>query len=525
MDMQSSLAPFMPHGMCLLWRPDLMSLHVISDALIALAYFTIPFAILGFVQGRRDLEPRHRALALLFAAFIAFCGLTHIVSIVVLWAPVYVFEGWLKALTAIISLVTAAWLAALVPLALKLPSAQSMRLEIAAHRATMRELDAARAALAVRVETTEGALRVAEQHRHQSTALLSTVIEAMPGLIYAKDRFGRMLLANEATLNLIGKKWSQVEGRRDTEILRDRRQAELVMANDRQVMESGKVQEVEEIIDHPGKGPRVYLSSKVPFGHGDDAVQGIVGVSVDITERKQLARDLLQVSRRSAMGEMATAIAHELNQPLAAITLFLDGGMTLLRGDHEGPLVRSLTAAKEQSLRAGDIIRRLRAFVSGDDDVKAPENLPLLVDEACALALLGARESGVVTEIIHEEADLNVLVDRVQIEQVIVNLVRNALDAMGDRRSGTLRITTGSGGEGLAALSVSDDGPGISAEVAGQLFQSFVSTKGVKGMGVGLSICRTIIERHGGRIWLDPDVETGATFRVTLPRRRRAEAA
>jgi two-component system sensor kinase FixL len=525
MDMQSRLAPFMPHGMCLLWRPDLMGLHVISDGLIALAYFTIPFAILRFVQGRRDLEPKHRALALLFAAFIAFCGLTHIASIIVLWNPIYVWEGWLKAITALVSLVTAGLLTTLVPLALKLPSAESMRREIAAHRKTMAELDAARAALAVRVENTEGALRVAEQHRHQSAALLSTVIEAMPGLIYAKDRSGRMLLANEATLGLLGKPWSRVEGRRDDEILSDKRQAAMVMAQDRQVMDSGQVQEIEEIIHHPGKGPRVYLSSKVPFGHAGDPINGIVGVAVDITERKQLARDLLQVSRRSAMGQMATAIAHELNQPLAAITMFLDGGMTLLRAEQEGPLVRSLAAAKEQSLRAGDIIRRLRAFVSGGDDITRPENLASLVDDACGLALLGARENGVVTEITHKAPDLEVLVDRVQIEQVIVNLVRNGLDAMGEGRGGSLRIATGLGPEGMAMLSVSDTGPGISPEVADRLFEAFVSTKGVQGMGVGLSICRTIIERHGGRIWLDPNTEAGATFRVTIPARLRAEAA
>ncbi len=263
----------------------------------------------------------------------------------------------------------------------------------------------------------------------------------------------------------------------------------------------------------------------MPFGHAGDPINGIVGVAVDITERKQLARDLLQVSRRSAMGQMATAIAHELNQPLAAITMFLDGGMTLLRAEQEGPLVRSLAAAKEQSLRAGDIIRRLRAFVSGGDDITRPENLASLVDDACGLALLGARENGVVTEITHEAPDLEVLVDRVQIEQVIVNLVRNGLDAMGEARGGSLRIATSLGPEGMAMLSVSDTGPGISPEVADRLFEAFVSTKGVQGMGVGLSICRTIIERHGGRIWLDPNTEAGATFRVTIPARLRAEAA
>lgn len=522
---RSQIETFMPHGMCFLWRPELMALHIISDALIALAYFSIPFAILHFVRKRSDLEPRHRRMALLFAAFIAFCGLTHVVSIYVLWTPIYVTEGWLKAVTAIVSVATAIRLNMLVPAMLKLPSSEAMRAEIAAHRETMVALEAARAALAVRVDRTEGELRIAEQHRHQSKALLATVIEAMPGLIYAKDRSGRMLLANKVTLESIGRDWSQIEGRRDDEFLDDLAQADIVMTNDRKVMEAGVIQEVEEIVEFPTKGSRIFLSTKVPFGHAEGEVSGIVGVSIDITERKRLARELLHVSRRSAMGEMAAAIAHEINQPLASITLFIDGSLTLLGPDYDGPLLQPLTLARAQSLRAGEIIRRLRSFVSGGEDMKRPERLSVIVDEACSLALLGARESGVTAEIVHNDPDLKVFVDSVQIEQVVVNLVRNALDAMGGAAGATLRIETGYGEDGMAVLSVSDNGPGISAAIADRVFEAFASTKGVKGMGIGLSICRTIVENHGGKIWADPDATTGATFCLKLPSVDQAVAA
>ena len=456
-------------------------------------------------------------MALLFAAFIAFCGLTHVVSIYVLWTPIYITQGWLKAATAIVSVATAMRLNMLVPAALKLPSTEAMRAEIAAHNETMIALEAARVALAVRVDQTEGELRMAEQHRHQSKALLATVIEAMPGLIYAKDRSGRMLLANKDMLESIGRDWSQIEGRRDDEFLEDLAQAQIVMSNDRGVMETGVIQEVEEIVELPTSGSRIFLSTKVPFGHVDGEVGGIVGVSIDITERKRLARELLHVSRRSAMGEMATAIAHEINQPLASITLSIDGSLTLLGSDYDGPLIRPLTLAKAQALRAGEIVRRLRSFVSGGDDMKRPERLSVIVDEACSLALLGARESGVTTEIVHNDPDLKVFVDSVQIEQVVVNLVRNALDAMGRTDGATLRLETRYGADGMAVLSVSDNGPGISAEIADRVFEAFVSTKGVKGMGIGLSICRTIVENHGGKISVDPDTTTGATFCLKLP--------
>lgn len=197
MNLSEHYEMFMPHGMCFLWLPELMALHIISDALIALSYFSIPFAILRFVRGRDDLEPRHRQMALLFAAFIALCGLTHVLSIYVLWVPVYVFEGWLKAVTAIVSVATAIILMKLVPHALKLPSAASMRAEIAAHRETMIALDAARAVLASRVDRTEDALRASE-------AKFQSVVENMSeGLgMFAED--GTVLFLNPAADTLLG---------------------------------------------------------------------------------------------------------------------------------------------------------------------------------------------------------------------------------------------------------------------------------------------------------------------------------
>lgn len=516
--MGAQLQLFMPHGMCLLWRPELMLLHIASDGAIAVAYFTIPIAILRFVRGRDDLEDKHRALALLFAAFIGFCGTTHVASIVVLWVPMYISEGWLKAATAIVSLATAIMLSALVPKLVKLPSVKQLQAVIAAHGETMAALDATRSALASRVAKTERELRETEHQWHESALLLGTVIRAMPGLIYAKDRSGRMILANDAALDLIGKDWEAVQGKRDDEFLSDPDQAKAVMMNDRLVMETGQLHEAEEVVSHPIKGQRIWLSTKVPFGDVDDPVGGLVGISIDITERKQLERELLHVSRRSAMGEMATAIAHEINQPLAAVAMYIAGSMMLLSEQPSSERVqRSLMLAKAQCLRAGEIIRRLRSFVSGGADVKQREDLVSLVNAACAISLIGAKEEGIQATINHAHADLPVQVERVQIEQVVVNLVRNAVDAMSGREGAAVSVTTSLNADGMAMLTVSDNGPGVSSEVAHRLFEPFVSTKGVKGMGVGLSICRTIIEAHGGKIWADQNVGTGATFHFTLP--------
>ncbi|AQR63222.1 hypothetical protein BZG35_17390 [Brevundimonas sp. LM2] len=509
---------FMPHGMCILWRPELMFLHIASDALIAAAYFAIPFSIARFVRMRDDLDCGHRALALLFAAFIGLCGLTHVMGIITMWHPIYITTGWLKAVTAIASVVTAIALYRLIPRLLAIPSAKTLQLEIEARQKIAEELDAARAELALRVDHTEEELRAAVLNQQQSDVLLRTIVEAAPGLIYAKDPDGRLLLANRATLNLIGKPWLEVEGQTDREFLADPEQGEAVMEHDRRVMAGGVAQALEELVDHPKKGVRTWLSTKTPMHDADGRLTGLVGLSFDITERKQLEARLRQESRLSAMGEMAAALAHELNQPLGSITNYVEGCRALVaRQTPDSPLLSQFDKAIAEALRAGQIIRHLRSFVSGDANVRLPEALSGLVDEACAFARLGAASPDVVLDVRHDAPGLKVTVDRIQIEQVIHNLVRNALDATSKATRPVLQVTSDRSDDGMAVVSVADNGTGLDPDVAKTLFEPFVSTKGKRGMGVGLSICRTIVEAHGGRIWAEPALDGGTVFRFTLP--------
>ncbi len=244
----------------------------------------------------------------------------------------------------------------------------------------------------------------------------------------------------------------------------------------------------------------------------------------DLTERQatetrlqELQSELVHMSRLSAMGEMASALAHELNQPLSAIANYLSGARRLLTraGVDEPRAGDALEKAADQALRAGEIIRRLREFLSRGEGERRVENLPKLVQEACALALVGAKEHSVrVSYALSLDAEL-VLVDRVQVQQVILNLVRNAIDAMADQPVRQLSIATTAADDGMAMVSVTDTGPGVDATAAAKLFQPFVTTK-ANGMGVGLSISRTIVEAHGGRIWTEPNPTGGAIFRFTL---------
>ncbi|HEY2179412.1 MAG TPA: ATP-binding protein [Caulobacteraceae bacterium] len=249
------------------------------------------------------------------------------------------------------------------------------------------------------------------------------------------------------------------------------------------------------------------------------------GFFQDLTEREAAAErvqtlqtELLQISRLSAMGEMASALAHELNQPLSAISNYLRGGERLLRNDNpHSPALAAMDKAAAQALRAGEIIRRLRDFVVRGESDRNMESLRQLTEEASALGLIGAKELGVTTRFKADTGVDEVFVDKVQIQQVVINLMRNAIDAMRESERRELRVTLSVGPENMAMLSVADSGPGISPRIADQLFQPFVTTKGAQGMGVGLSISRTIIETHGGRIWAEPNPEGGAIFRFTVP--------
>jgi two-component system, LuxR family, sensor kinase FixL len=246
----------------------------------------------------------------------------------------------------------------------------------------------------------------------------------------------------------------------------------------------------------------------------------------DLTERQQtearlqeLQSELVHMSRLTAMGEMASALAHELNQPLAAIANYMKGSRRLLENRQDqglGPLRDAMDKAADQALRAGDIIRRLRDFVSRGESERRVEDVKKLIEEASALALVGAKDKGVRVRFTFAPRLNYVIADKVQVQQVLLNLVRNAIDAMATAPTRELVFATSPAPDSMVEISVSDTGGGIAPEIADQLFQPFVTTKS-HGMGVGLSISRTIIESHGGSIMQRPNPGGGTIFTFTLP--------
>ncbi len=258
-----------------------------------------------------------------------------------------------------------------------------------------------------------------------------------------------------------------------------------------------------------------------------DRSGNIIGASKivrDISERRQLQKrleevqtELLHVSRLNDMSQMATGLAHELNQPLSAAASYLAGTRKLIQSGELDRALEGCTKASSQLLRAGDVIRRLRDFMSNNVSERRLEPLRPLFEEAAHLVLAGSPSRTIEIEYdVPPEADA-ALVDRVQVQQVVVNFVRNAIEAMTNSPERRLTVRTRRTENEFVQVEVSDTGPGIPEDVLPRLFSPFMTTK-PNGMGVGLALCRTIVEAHGGTISVENNRGTGATFRFTLPR-------
>ena len=280
------------------------------------------------------------------------------------------------------------------------------------------------------------------------------------------------------------------------------------------------------------------LQAVLRYDYGSEGrLSRVAGVYMDVTEMVrdrmevaargarllELQTELTQTSRLSGMGELAAGLAHELNQPLAAVVNSV-GAIELMLRDDDSPIEASLRQrlrraarhAETQTVRAGEIVRRLREFIARSEADSQVEDLTALIDDALALALPNPAATNVeVTQSICPTA-ATVLADRIQVQQVLVNLIRNAVEAMQIcKRPGVLSIVA-EARDGMALVRVADNGSGVAEGPMSTLFSPFISTKS-EGMGVGLFISRRIIESHGGRLWFEPVEGGGAEFSFTLP--------
>ncbi len=380
----------------------------------------------------------------------------------------------------------------------------------------------------VEAHTDITALRGAEAELRRSRDLLSSVLEGSGDPIFAKDRAGRFVVLNPPAAAVLGTTVEAAIGRRAAALV-DPALAARLDAADREVMETGLPRTTEEEVVLPRLGRRVLLTTKAPWCDATGAPIGVVGVARDITARRaaearlrETQAELFRVARLNAMGAMAAALAHELNQPLTAAANYAEAARLLLPEEHApGPeaaaAVREAVAeAAAEAVRAGRIVQRLRAFIGRGDTEKRPSDVNAIVETAVSLGLAGTAAWDLSLRLVLDPAAPPVLADAVQLQQVLVNLMRNAAEAMRGMPRRELTVATATLADGGVEVSVADTGPGLAPELEGRLFEPFATTK-PEGMGVGLAISRSIVEGHGGRLEAAPRAGGGTVFRFVLP--------
>jgi PAS domain S-box-containing protein len=530
---------YMPHGMCFLWQPELIALHVVSDSLIALAYYSIPVALVYFVLKRTDFA--FSSIFVLTGLFILACGTTHAMSVWTLWYPDYRVDGGIKAVTALLSIGTGIAIWKVMPLALTLPSTaqlerangllgaeigQRQRAEAALREANA-ELErrvAARTAdleeEVVRRRNTEATLRASEERWR-------SMFEASAVGIAVLDEQNHFAATNEALQKMVGYSGEELQSLGPLDIThQDDREATQKLIED---MRNGKRQDLPTEKRYRRKDNKVIwvrVSAARAFDSGS-SLQGIPAIIEDITERKSAevawhdARDALsRATRLTIMGELSASIAHEVNQPLAAI---ITNGQACERflgfsppdldevKDAVGEIIRD-------GRRASEVLKRVRAMSKNT----APERGQVDVNHAIAEVLALTRDE-LQRHRVAVQTDLRskvptIMADRVQLQQVVLNLVMNGIDAMRavTDRPRILTVRSQLNDQGNIVVNVADSGVGLDPANRDRIFESFFTTK-PEGMGMGLAISNTIIEAHHGRLWAESGSPFGTVFGFTLP--------
>ncbi len=368
-----------------------------------------------------------------------------------------------------------------------------------------------------------------ERELRRESAFIATVLDTVSALVMVVDRQGRIHEVNRALVELCGYSRDDLRGRPCWDPLAREEDRAAIEALLEAVVQRGEdpPQGLEmPLLTQGGQVRLIRWDSAVLRDEGGQ-VEYVVACGSDVTEQhraKERERrrllELAQASRLSTMGEMAAEIAHELNQPLSAIANYARAGVMLLRRGEVDPqgLARAFEEIATQAQRGGEVIRRLRQFVGKAELARVPCEINALVEEMRRLIEIEARWNQVRLEI-EPAADLPpVFADRILVEQVILNLARNAIEAMSEvaPRRRRLVLRTGRDHDDMIFVEVRDSGPGMSPERMAQIFDRFFTTK-EQGMGIGLSICRSIAESHGGRLTVESRPGEGACFRFLLP--------
>ena len=509
---------FSPHGICLLWEPELIWLHVASDALIATAYFSIPIALAIFVSKRRDLKFGWVYWA--FGVFILACGFTHVLSIYTLWVPIYGIEGLVKAATAIASVFTAGMLWPLLPELLTITSPFELRrVRAALEEEEMKGRGAER--MLAQFQETQRALR-------ESMARLTAVVEtAVDGFILIDSR-GRILLFNPACERLFGYRADEVF-QENVKLLMPRTYSlhhddylrNFLQSGERKIIGIGR-----EVVGCRKDGSTFPMDLSVGEAK-QDGESIFVGIIHDLTERKLTERQLQQAQKMEMVGQLSGGIAHDFNNLLTVIVGNAEHLSEQLKSRLDlRQLADDICQAGE---RGAELARRLLAF--SRRQLLRPRAIDCheLIASTCKLLKRTLRENIEVTTAFNTDA-IFAFADSSQLESAVLNLALNAQDAMA--AGGRLTISTSiaslddndqgvhpdiESGE-YAMIAVTDNGEGMTSDVAARAFEPFFTTKEVgKGSGLGLSMVYGFVKQSNGHVSIYSEPGLGTTVRIYLP--------
>src|ERR1700733_6557456 len=509
---------FSPHGICLLWEPELIWLHVVSDALIAVAYFSIPFALAIFVSKRRDLK--FGWVYWSFGIFILACGLTHILSIYTLWVPVYGTEGLVKAVTAAASIVTAGMLWPLLPKLLTIPSP----FELQQAQEALKEEE-------IKGRDSEQLLqqfRQAQQALRESMARLTAVVEtAVDGFILIDSR-GRILLFNPACEKLFGYRADEVFHENVRLLMpqtfsahHDRYVENFLRTGERKIIGIGR-----EVTGLRKDGSTFPMDLSVGEAK-QDGESIFVGIIHDLTGRKQTEEELRQAQKMEIVGQLSGGIAHDFNNLLTIIVGNAEHLSDQLKSRQD--MQRIADDICQAAERGAELTQRLLAFSRRQLLQPRATDCHELLDSMRKLLRRTLREN-IEIQITPNSNEILAFADRAQLESSVLNLALNAQDAMPN--GGHLTLSTGvasldehyhnlhpeiEAGE-YAMIAVTDEGVGMTAEVASRAFEPFYTTKEIgKGSGLGLSMVYGFAKQSNGHVSIYSEPGLGTTVRIYLP--------
>jgi PAS domain S-box-containing protein len=483
---------FEPHGHCFLWQRPLLWLYVASDSLIAISYYIIPIALVIFVRKRQDLA--FNWMFLMFSAFIFACGTTHLLGIWKLWEPVYWLDGSVKAITAGLSVATAATLWPLIPQALALPSPRSLELVNQELQQQIAERE------------------LAAQKLRETETLFRSLLESAPDAMVIVDAQGLISLVNSQTEKLFGYERKELLGKPVEHLVparfRKRHQDHRgLFARNPHVRPMGTGMELFAVRRDGSEFPVEISLSPIATGR-----ELLMSAAIrDITERKRAERLLQEKERLATLGTTAAVFAHEIGNPLNGISTSLQIVKSILEADKIDPVLHeTLEIAFQEVQRLATLLSDYRTFARPQRLNLRPADVTQIIEEVLSAQLPMYRATKIALQTQLENLPA-ILVDPEKIKQVILNLCKNAVEAMPNGGSLTVKAT---GSEGGVILEVTDTGEGIAHGL--DVFQLFRTTKPA-GTGLGLPIVQQIISDHKGTITYRSEMGKGTTFTIVLP--------